>query len=418
MKKLLALLIFAAFAPASFAGTSYSYRVFAPGLMTPPAPVGQVALSAPSLDFATQYLNTSSAVKKVTLTNDGNATLNVSSVALSAGAGGYSVSDNCSAALAPGGTCEISVTFMPTQAGSFSRDIVVTSNAVAVTSLIALTGIGAPPPGPAGTLAKIASGQVGGIVLNAENELLVLNGRYVSRMSATGAGLGTVFSGPSTSNFDKPSACFSLNNDALYAVAIDKSNGKIFLGASCTNSAGNSNGAIFQVFNGTYATAVGAWGASGNNNWIKALSAASGRLYADSASNAGINLQAQLTQAGGVTNLGNNYYTSNLVLNESDSGIYTMWSNGAVRKYVGSTWTQVGTGGHGDATDSRLSQDGNGYLYYMGAAKTSLTKINASTGATERTWPLSGITGTLTGLQVTTAGTPFISTSAGVWRMD
>lgn len=154
MKKLLVLLIMGAFAsPQSFAapGMTYIFRVSAPGVAAPPAvpvatPVGRAALSATTQDFGTQYLNTTSAARTITLTNDGSAPLTVSSVVLGAGGGGYVVSNTCGAPLAPGSSCNIAVTFRPTVEGTFPRDILVSTDAASSPSVIALTGVGAPAP--------------------------------------------------------------------------------------------------------------------------------------------------------------------------------------------------------------------------------------------------------------------------------
>ena len=90
-------------------------------------------LSAASLTFPLQLVNTSSAAQAVTLSNTGNVAFTISSIAL-AGTNltDYVLNNNCpigGAGLAAGGTCSISVIFRPTAAGTRSASVVVTSTA-------------------------------------------------------------------------------------------------------------------------------------------------------------------------------------------------------------------------------------------------------------------------------------------------
>ena len=73
-----------------------------------------VTLSASSLSFGSQQVGVPSAAQAVTVTNSGNAILNISNISAS---GDFSESDNCTkAALQPGTNCVIRVTFTPSAA--------------------------------------------------------------------------------------------------------------------------------------------------------------------------------------------------------------------------------------------------------------------------------------------------------------
>jgi hypothetical protein len=72
------------------------------------------SLSATSLNFGNQLVNTPSAEQTVTLTNNGTTSLGIRSVIAS---GDYSQSNTCNAPLGPSGSCSISVTFNPSAVG-------------------------------------------------------------------------------------------------------------------------------------------------------------------------------------------------------------------------------------------------------------------------------------------------------------
>ena len=101
-----------------------------------------VTLSPTSLTFPSQLVNTTSAAQSVTLTNSGNSTLNISSIAASAQ---YSETDTCGASLAGGANCTISVTFTPTAVGSQPGTITVTDDATGSPQTVTLSGTGIAP---------------------------------------------------------------------------------------------------------------------------------------------------------------------------------------------------------------------------------------------------------------------------------
>lgn len=102
----------------------------------------EAGLSPGSLSFASQVEGTSSAAQTATLTNTGNATLNISSIAVSSG---YSQTNTCGAALAVSSSCSINVTFKPAVVGAANGTLTVTDNSNGSSSTsqtVTLTGTG------------------------------------------------------------------------------------------------------------------------------------------------------------------------------------------------------------------------------------------------------------------------------------
>src|SRR5262249_8968309 len=87
------------------------------------APV--TSLSASSLAFAAQLVHTTSPQQTVTLTNSGDATLNISAISLF---GDFSQTNNCGSTVAAGASCTINVTFTPVVSGASSSGLVITDD--------------------------------------------------------------------------------------------------------------------------------------------------------------------------------------------------------------------------------------------------------------------------------------------------
>ena len=113
------------------------------GYLLTPATAPSASLSPTSLSFGNQAVDTTSAVKKVTLTSSGTANLTISSIAITgANAGDFAQTNNCPANLAPGKKCTVSVTFAPSQIGSRSASLTLTDNAADSPQNVPLTGKG------------------------------------------------------------------------------------------------------------------------------------------------------------------------------------------------------------------------------------------------------------------------------------
>lgn len=123
-------------------------------------------LSASTLDFGDQTVNTESAAQSVTITNAGDENLTISDVQT----GGtdpqnFDASDNCHEnALTPGETCQISVTFEPDDKGTYTATITITDNSTSSPHIITLSGVGIDSGGSGGGCTLLAAPQVSGFM--------------------------------------------------------------------------------------------------------------------------------------------------------------------------------------------------------------------------------------------------------------
>ena len=103
-----------------------------------------VGLAPTSIAFGNQNTGTSSSNSAVTLTNTGNTTLNISSIALSgADSGQFSTNGStCGSTLAASAACSINVVFAPTTTGAKSANLTFTTDAASSPNNVALTGTG------------------------------------------------------------------------------------------------------------------------------------------------------------------------------------------------------------------------------------------------------------------------------------
>jgi Abnormal spindle-like microcephaly-assoc'd, ASPM-SPD-2-Hydin len=120
------------------------------GMCVPPVstdPAGHLALSN-TIAFVARTVGTTSAAFDETITNTGGSPLTVAS-AVSSNPAEFAITNNTCTTLAPGAACAVSVTFMPSTAGTRNATITVTSNDVASPMAVAASGIGyagATPP--------------------------------------------------------------------------------------------------------------------------------------------------------------------------------------------------------------------------------------------------------------------------------
>jgi hypothetical protein len=106
----------------------------------------QAILSQASLGFPDEPVGTTSPAQSVTLTNPGNAPLNIASIAAS---GDFTHTTTCGAILAVNGSCSISVKFTPTATGNRAGTLTITDNAANVagsTQTVQLSGNGLTVP--------------------------------------------------------------------------------------------------------------------------------------------------------------------------------------------------------------------------------------------------------------------------------
>jgi hypothetical protein len=111
---------------------------------SPSAPA--VTLSATSLTFAGQIVNTTSGIQTVTLTNSGTANLTWTSLSITAGSSDYALpvgsSNTCTSPLVAAASCLIGVNFTPTTTGTRTGTVTLSDNASGAPHTISLTGTG------------------------------------------------------------------------------------------------------------------------------------------------------------------------------------------------------------------------------------------------------------------------------------
>ena len=110
---------------------------------SPPVSTPGVTISSASVAFNSQLVGTTSAPQSVTLTNSGNATLNIASVTVTGpNAANFALTNTCGGSVAPGANCTASVTFTPSATGSRKASVIVTDNAAGSPHSVALSGAG------------------------------------------------------------------------------------------------------------------------------------------------------------------------------------------------------------------------------------------------------------------------------------
>jgi Ca2+-binding RTX toxin-like protein len=123
--------------PHNAAGSPSTVTLTGAGV-APPAP----ALSAPAtVDFGTIRINTTR-TQNVRVTNTGTAGLEIGTPTTSVPAVYTATRGNCPAVLAPGRSCNLSVSFRPTTVGSHPGELSIPSNAAGSPTTVRLTGSG------------------------------------------------------------------------------------------------------------------------------------------------------------------------------------------------------------------------------------------------------------------------------------
>ena len=104
-----------------------------------PTPVAVGSVNPTSLSFGKRAVGTASAVKTVTLSNSGSASLSVASISTTAG---FTQTNTCTSALLTGKSCTISVKFAPTVVGAITGTLLINDNASNTPQVVSLSGKG------------------------------------------------------------------------------------------------------------------------------------------------------------------------------------------------------------------------------------------------------------------------------------
>jgi hypothetical protein len=167
-----------------------------------------VVLNPTSLTFTSQNTGTTSAAKTVMLTNTGNATLNITSIAVGgANAGDFAQTNTCGTSVAAAGTCTISVTFSPTAAGARAASVLLTDNANGSPQSILLAGIGA-VSAPTASLSPTSLTFASQLTTTASAvKTVTLSNTGNSALTFTGGNAGISITGANAADFAQTNTC-------------------------------------------------------------------------------------------------------------------------------------------------------------------------------------------------------------------
>jgi hypothetical protein len=105
-----------------------------------------VSLSPTSLNFGNQTVGITSTPQNVTLQNNGNVNLTITSIQTTgANSGDFSQTNNCPGSVPPNSGCKISVTFTPTAIGTRNAAVSISDNAPGSPQSVPFTGVGVLP---------------------------------------------------------------------------------------------------------------------------------------------------------------------------------------------------------------------------------------------------------------------------------
>lgn len=113
----------------------------------------EIALMPDAVDFGNQAVGKSSIASQVTMSNSGDATLSITSIATSAP---FSAIDDCGGTLEPGSHCTISAVFTPTVEGGVSGSVSIATDAQTSPDAITLSGTGVPADQPSASFSTEA----------------------------------------------------------------------------------------------------------------------------------------------------------------------------------------------------------------------------------------------------------------------
>ena len=175
-----------------------------------PAPIA--SLSPTTLSFPATTAGSTATALTTTLSNTGNATLNITGITLTgANPTDFAIATTgttCASTLAAGATCTIAATFTPSASGSFTASISVADNAATSPQTAALTGIGNAPLATDFTLTAtppaqtVAPGSVANFTINTAG----VGGDFDNAIQLTATGLPNGFTVSFSPAFVTPGA--------------------------------------------------------------------------------------------------------------------------------------------------------------------------------------------------------------------
>jgi hypothetical protein len=120
-------------------------------------PVPQAVFSPATLSFPSTTVGVTSAAQTVTLSNPGTAPLSINGITITgANSVDFAESNTCTNSLVAGGSCTISVTFIPAATGSLAASVSVSDNASGSPQTVGLTGTATAVPVSQAVLSPIS----------------------------------------------------------------------------------------------------------------------------------------------------------------------------------------------------------------------------------------------------------------------
>ena len=234
-----------------------------------------VNLSATSLSFNNQPVNSSSPVQSVTLSNSGSATLIISNISVSGDFSFGSTATSCpysGGSVYPGASCTIDILFNPSMSGTLSGSVTVSDN-VSPAQSITLSGsgsisteslvVGRNDQAFSLSFRAIALGDFDG---DGNPDILAIspdNGT-VSVLKGNGDGTFSLLSTTSTGNNPATATIADFNSDGKLDTAVANQTDNtiaIVLGNGDGTFAGNAPFTLLQTGNGPVAVVSGDWNA-------------------------------------------------------------------------------------------------------------------------------------------------------------
>lgn len=209
----------------------------------PTAPA--VSFSPTSLAFGTTTAGNMTEAQVVTLTNTGNATLDITQLASGSA---YQIFNDCPATVAAGASCTFGVVFQPQTAGTFNYSVSVVDNASGSPQHVDLTGTAtAPVVGLSPDSLSYASQTVG-------------TSSPVQAVSLTNAGTSTmtISSITATGDYSETNTCagtLAAGKNCTISITFKPTAGGTRGGSVTVNSAGNSPQSVLLIGSGASGTA-------------------------------------------------------------------------------------------------------------------------------------------------------------------
>ena len=146
---------------------------------------------SPSVGFASTDVGATSASQQIAVTNNGNATLSITSIAVTgADASSFGFAGNCGSSLAAGASCTLHGHFAPAKAGALTAAVTIKDNSSGSPHTIALSGTGVGVPKVTLSASSLSfGGEKVGEATDSKNVTLTNTGSatlYLTGISVTG----------------------------------------------------------------------------------------------------------------------------------------------------------------------------------------------------------------------------------------